>query len=803
MLQDLRQALRALRRSTGFTAAVLATLGLGLGAATAIFSVSYGVLLRPLPYGHPDRLVVLLHDGTHPVGPADFFDYRRALRLVSPLSAAEYWTTTVTGGGRPERIHGLRVTADLFETLETEAQVGRTFVPGEDAGSGAAVVVISDGLWRDRFAADPAVVGRTLLLDGQPHVVVGVMPRSFRFAPFWATRAAIWKPLALADRAADRDGRSLRLFGRLAPDATIESAQAEASTVAARLAAAYPETNTGRGITVLPLHEKTVGHVRPLLLVLAGMAALLLVLACVNVSSLMLARALARQREMAIRSTLGASGGRLVRQLLTESLVLAAAGAAAGALLAGGAIRWLVAALPPDSLPRQHDLGSGGIVFVCAAVLGAAATVLCGLAPALQVRRAALRDALQDGPRGSTEAGGRIRLRRALVAVQIALALAIIAGAGLMGRTMVRLQAVDPGFDASQVLTAVVPASDTRHATGAARVAFFDRLAEALAALPGVESVGAINHLPLAGDLWRLGITIEGRPEPPPGQGHAAAYRVVRPGYFRTMRQRVARGRDFTGFDRDGSAPVVIINEAMARAHWRGADPIGQRIRIAGPRPEEVVTIVGIVADAKQDDWTGAPGSEVYVPYAQHAAWFGGTYLTFVVRTAGDPDAVAPLVERTVWSLDPDLPVSEVATMSRVIGDELSRPRTSAALLSAFALAAVTLAAVGVYGVVAYSVSRRTREIGIRMALGARRPQVVMLASREALIPAALGAMAGLPLSLAAARAMESLLFEVRAHDALTFAAAPLVLAVVALAAASLPALRASRVDPIAALREE
>ena len=803
MLQDLRHALRALRQAPGLTAAVLATLAVGLGAATAIFSVSYAVLLRPLPYGEPDRLVVLLHEGTHPVGPADFFDYRRALGTLESLSAAEYWTTTVTGEGRPERIHGLRVTADLFRTLRTDALIGRTLAKGEDAGEGAPVVVLSHALWTARFAADPLVLGRTMLLDGRPHVIVGVMPEDFRFAPFWATQAAIWKPLALADRASDRDGRSLRLFGRLAPGATLDSAQAEASAVAARLAAAYPETNTGRDITVMPLHEKTVGHVRPLLLVLAGMAALLLVLACANVSSLLLARALARHREIAIRSTLGASAARLVRQLLTESLVLAGAGGIAGAMVAVAAVRWLAAALPPDSLPRQYDLASGGIVFVTAGALAAVATLLCGLAPALQVRRASLREALQDTPRGATEGGGRTRLRRALVAAQIGLALAIVAGAGLMGQTLLRLQAVDPGFDPSRVLTAVVSVSDTRHATGAARVAFFNRLSAAIEVLPGVDAVSAINHLPLAGDIWRLGVEIEGQPAPPPGQGIGAAYRVVRPRYFETMRQRLSSGRDFTSFDREGAMPVAIINETMAQAHWPGADPIGRRIRMSGPRPDELVTIVGVVADAAQDDWTGAPGNEVYFPYAQHAGWFGGRYLTFVVRTAGDPDAMVPLIERTVWSLDSDLPVSEVATMEHVIGDELSRPRLSATLLSAFALAALALAAVGVYGVVAYSVSRRTREIGIRMALGARRPQVMALATRDALVPAALGTAVGFPLALAAAKAMESLLFEVRAHDALTFAAAPLLLAGIALAAAWPPALRASRVDPIAALRED
>jgi len=639
MLQDLRFAARGIRRAPGFAAAVIATLALGLGVTTAIFTVSYSLLLRPLPYGTPDQLIVLLHDGTHPVSPADYLDYKRELRSVQPLAAAQWWEANLTGSGQAERVRGLQVSSDLFLTLQVAPLLGRTFAPGEDV-SDASVVVLGHGLWTRRFAADPAIVGRRITLDRVPHVVIGVMPPGFHFAPFWATRAELWKPLSLENRLADRDGRSLRLFGRLTPGATLDAAQAEASVVAARLAAEFADSHAGLGIAVVPLHEKTIGPVRPLLAVLAGLAAFVLLISCANVSSLLLARASALHREMAVRTTLGASQARLVRQLLAESLVLSGAGGIGGALLASIGITWLAATLPPGSLPRQHELATDHTLYLVAAALVASATVLCGMAPVFHLRRTALHDVLKDGPRGATEGRSRLTARRALVALQMALALAVVAGAGLMGRTFISLQALDPGFDPRGVLTAVVSLSGTTHTTGAARLAFFDRLAEEIRRLPGVQYVSAINHLPLAGDLWRLGIEIEGRPAPLPGERLSAAYRVIRPDYFGTMGLPLRRGRDFVDADRASAPAVVIINEAMARRHWPGEDPLDRRIRLHS----RTLTIVGVAANARQEDWTSAAGEEMYVPYAQHADGLGASSLTWVVRTTGSPDRLAPLL---------------------------------------------------------------------------------------------------------------------------------------------------------------
>jgi putative ABC transport system permease protein len=799
MLQDLRYAARALRRAPGWTLAVVATLAFGLGATIAIFTAAYGVLIRPLPYHDPDRLVVLLHDGTHPVSPADYFDYRRELGTLSTLSAAQFWQASLTGSGQPERLRGLQVSADLFETLGVPALAGRTFEAGEDAAGRTGVVILSHALWTRRFATDPRIVGRTILLDHEPHLVVGVMPARFQFAPFWATRAELWKPLSLASRLDDRGGRSLRLFGRLAPGATLASAQAEASTVAARLAADHPDTNTRLGISVVPLHEKSVGPVKPLFAALTSMAGLLLLIACANVSGLLLARASARQREVAVRTALGAGGARLARHLLAESAILSAAGGAAGLLIAGGALAWLESTLPPGSLPRQHEFEAGTSLFFIALGLTVLTALLCGLAPLAQLRRLGLAEILKDSPRAATEGRDRMFARRALIAAQMALALAIVAGAALMGRTILSLRAVDAGFDPEGVLTATVSLSGTPHISPESRIAFFDRLAAGIERLPGVASVSAINHLPLAGDLWRLTVEIEGRPAPPPDERIGAAYRVVRPGYFETMRLRLRSGRDFTDADRAGAVPVVVVNSAMASRYWPGESPLGRRIRLG----DDLLTIVGVAADARQEDWTASPGEEIYLPYAQRAGGMGGASLTWVIRSHGDPAALVPTVQRAVWQMDPSLPVSDMATMKQIIGDELWRSRASAALMAAFATVALAISALGMYGIVVYTVSRRAREIGIRLALGARAADVVRLAAREALVPAVAGVLLGLPLALLLTRSMAALLYGVPPDDTGTFALTAAGLTAVALAASAGPAVRAGRVDPVVSLRSE
>ena len=798
MLQDFRFALRSLRHTPGFALAAVLTFAIGIGATTAIFTVLHAVLLRPLPYADPDRLVVLLHEGQFPVSPADFLDYRRYVRSYERISAAQAWSATLASGEGAERLPGLQVTADLFRTLGVPAALGRTFVNGEDQPGRDRVVLLSDALWKRRFGGDRGVVGRAVTLDGEPFTIVGVMPPSFRFAPFWATNATLWRPLSLAPRSSDRAGRSLRVFARLRDGVTLEQARAEASAVAARLASAFPATNAQLGMEVVALREKVVSGVRPTLWLLAATVALVLLIACVNVASLQIVRGSARQKELAVRAALGAARRRLVWQTLAESLVLSAAGGSVGLLLATWLLGLIGALLPAASLPVPDELSLDGAVAAFAVLLIVLTGVAAGLAPALQLSRANVQETLQDGSRGATEGVRGRGVRRGLLGLELALALALLAGAGLMGRTLLRLQDIDPGFDPRNLLTFTLSLGGTPH--NDARLQYFDRVSQVMAAVPGVAAVSAINHLPLAGDTWRFRIQPEGRPEPRPGDESSATWRLVRTGYFSTMRLRL-RGRDFDSRDRPDGLPVCIVNETMARRHWPGQDPIGRRVGV-GTSDRRWLTVVGVSADARQSEWTGSVPEEIYAPYAQHATEFGSAELSFVVRTAGDPLELATAVQRAVWSVDSSVPISGTATMDRVIVDRLWRSRVTALLLGVFAAVALVLAALGVYGVSAYSTSRRTREIGIRVALGARPSQVVSLALGETLAPILGGLAVGCGVALALARLAASLLYGVGPGDPITFVAAAVALGVIALAAAWLPARRASRIDPAVVLRD-
>ena len=574
-VRDLRYAGRILLREPGFTLLAVLALALGIGATTAIFTVVDSVLLRPLAYKDPDRLVVALHGPTasRPVSPADYLDYRRSARSFERLSAAQAWGATLSGGERPELVSGLQVSADLFDLLGVPPLAGRTFVEGDDEPGRDRVVVLSDALWRRRFGADPAVIGRSISLSGEPYVVVGVMPPGFRFAPFWNTRAEMWVPLSLARRLEDRAGRSLRLFGRLADGVSVRQAQAEMSGLAARLELAHPDTNTRLGITVLPLLDKVVSGIRSTLLALMAMVTFVLLIACANVANTLLARASGRQREIAVRTALGAGRAQVIRQLLTESVLLAVVGAIAGLVLAIWGIRWLLAVLPPGSLPRQQDVGLDVRVFGIAAIATLIAGLVTGLVPALQLVRTSISSAFQDGSRGATEGSGRKRVRSTLVTGEVTLALVLLVGAGLMGRTMLKLSAVDPGFRIDHLAVATISLAGTGYAEPAARYPMFLRVRERLASLPGVTAVSAINHLPLAGDVWNLGYTIDGRPTPAPGDRWSAVYRIVQPGYFEAMALSLVEGRDFTSADSASAPHVAIVNKAMADRRWPGESP--------------------------------------------------------------------------------------------------------------------------------------------------------------------------------------------------------------------------------------
>jgi predicted permease len=816
LLQDLRYGIRMLLKQPGFTLVAILTLALGIGANTAIFSIINGVLLRPLAYHEPERIVTLLQDGQRPVSPANFLDFRSGSQSFAQMAAAEAWGGTLSSNDRPEAIDGLRMGAGLFELLGVQPLLGRTLQPDDYQSGKDHVLVLGHKLWQRVFGGDPRIVGRQIMLSGESYTVIGVMPPQFQFPPFWATRAEMWAPLDLRNRATVRRGSSLRTFARLKPGVGLEQAQTEMNVMSKQLALAYPEANTGLNIRVDQLNEKVVGNVRRALLVLSVAVGFVLLIACANVACLLLARAAARQKETAVRAALGASRWRILRQLLTESVLLSLCGAAVGMLLAVWCVDWMTALLAGNTnsfsvrLPRLSEIKIDAAALAFTFAVSLATGLLFGLAPALAASKPDLNQVLKESGRGM--AGGRRRLRESLVVAELGLALVLLIGAGLLINSFVKLQAVDPGFNPRNLLTMTVSLAGASQYVGPSREAFYRQLTEQLTALPGVESASAINHLPLAGDTWGTPLTIEGRALPPPGQEIGVTFRVSRPDYLRTMGARLLAGRDFTERDTPDAPGVVIINETLARRHWPSEDPLGKRITLDDPRDNtrapQWLTVVGVVKDIKQNSWTDAPSNEIYLSFQQSRSFYASpsgrfTSMTLVVRTTVEPQSLAAAVKETVRGLDRGLPVSEVVSMEQVIADTLWQPRFNLQLIGLFAALALALAAVGLYGVMSYAVAQRTHEVGLRMALGAQRRDVLKLVVGQGMKLALLGVVLGMLASWALTRLMTRLLFEVSATDFTTFAVIALVLMVIALAACWIPARRATRVDPMTALRCE
>jgi putative ABC transport system permease protein len=797
--QDFRHSARSMAKSPGFAALALLALALGIGANTAIFSVVNGVLLRPLAYADPARLVVVLHEGRLPVSPADYRDWRKQARSFEQVAAAQGWGASLTGRDNAEELKAMQVSDNLFAVLGVPAVQGRMFEAGEDGAARGHVVVLSHQLWQRRFGGDPRIVGQQLTLNGENYTVAGIMPESFRFAPFWITNVELWVPLVLDQRLNDRGGRSLRIFARLKKGVALEQAQAEMDVICRRLAEQYPATNTQMTARVVPLQEKVVANIRPTLLVLLGTVGFVLLIACSNVANLMLVRANGKKRETAVRLALGSSRWRLIRQLLLESLLLSTAGAVVAVFIARWGMAGLVASLPAGSLPRLEEVGVDQAVLAFTALIALATGILCSLAPALRAFRTDLQEALKSGGRGSTQGRAEQRTRALLVTAEVALALVLLMGAGLMLRTFQHLQAVDPGFDAHHLLTLEVAAGGKSYPTAGERIRFFEQLRPRLEALPGVQAVGVINHLPIGGDIWTLGVAIAGRPAPPPGQQVGAAYRVVQPGYFAAMKIPLVRGRDFTEHDVAAARPVAIINEALAQQQWPGEDPVGRQVALPGG---SWMSIAGVVKNVKQSDWTAPPGNEIYLPHAQCSAT-QFSYMTVVLRANGDALALAKSVEATVRSLDKDVPIARVQTMEQVIGDKLWRGRLAMTLLGVFAGVAAVLAGMGIYGAISYAVAQRTGEIGVRMALGAASSDVLRMVLRQGLAVVGSGVAIGLAGSWMLTRTLAGLLYGVTATDPLTFVAVPVVLVLLSAVACCVPALRAARVDPLTALRYE
>jgi len=807
MFQDLRFGLRMLLKHKGFTTIAILTLSLGVGANTAIFSVVNAVLLRPLPFAEPERLVWfggwVGGDKEQGVTPADFLDYREQCQSFTQIAASvsDGIAMNLSGGdGEPERLKGGYVTANYLDVFGVKPALGRTFaaeegLEGVDMEGGDRVVVLSHALWQRRFGADPAIINQTITLDKRNVTVIGVMPPQFQYPP----GVEIWLPFRFpaSPQSAfrSREFHFLRPVARLKPGVTRTQAQAEVETIARRLQSLYPKTNANQSLFLWPLQERLVGNIRLTLLTLLGAVGCVLLIACANVANLLLARASARGREIAVRSALGASRGRVVRQLLTESLALASLGGLGGMLLAKWGVKLLVA-LSADYLPRAEEVRINATVFGFALAVALLTGLLFGLAPALQSARLDLTEALKEGGRGAGSGARRHRTLNLLVVAEVALAMMLLIGAGLLINSFVRLQQVSPGFDEKNLLTARIDIPNP-YAQPEKKQQFFEQLQERVGALPGVEAVGLVTELPLANQSANFKFKIEGRPEPAPGQSPDADIRAVNHDYFRAMRIPLLKGRNFTEVEVRDNAKVVVISDELARLYFPGEDPLGQRL-LRGPLgKEEPLEIIGIVGDIRHRGLDSVLRQTIYSPSLS----LGFTNL--VIRTKNDPVSLAAAVRREVAAIDPNQPVANIKTMERWVSESVAQPRFRTLLLGLFSGAALLLAMVGIYGVMSYAVSQRVHELGVRMALGARAGDVLRLVIKQGMRLALAGVAIGLASAFALTRLIKDLLFGVRATDPLTFVTITLLLTGVALVACYLPARRATKVDPMVALRHE
>jgi putative ABC transport system permease protein len=807
-IDDVSYSLRTLLRNRGFAATAILTLALGIGANTAIFSVMSSVLFRSWPFHEPQRLVFLWSSSEtfplEPLTPGRFVDFREQTTSFSGMAGISQISVNLTGGGEPERLAASSVSSSFFDVLGVPPLLGDPFHTGR---AGDRDVVLSHGLWTRRFAADPGIIGRQIVLNGTACTVVAVMPPDFDWPAVTATPGTaagpeLWIPGTDRDiprtgrndanLAADRRAGYLRAVARLKEGASIESATHEAQAVAARLGQQYPE-EAGRGASIVRVTEHLVGHLRRPMLILIGAVGFVLAIACANIASLLLGRGAARRREMAVRAALGASRARVIRQLLTESIVLAAAGAAVGVLVCSWVLNWLAAAAPAG-LPGVANAVLDSRVLLFTAVLSIVTGLLCGIIPALQSPARSLSEDLGAGGARQTDSRRSGLTRDALVALEVAVALVLLIGAGLLLRSFHSLSRVDTGIDTRNLLTFDLFLSGERAADRQRRVAFFDAALQSIAAVPGVERAAAAATLPIGGDDFGTSVTIEGAPARRPGDEPRAGFQVVTPGYFDTMGIPVVRGRDFTRSDTFEAPDVVIVNETFARQHWAGQDPVGRRLRTGGGA---WMTVVGLVRDIRHHGPGRPPRPELYRVHYQSSFPF----MVFVVKTHANPAAAVPPIRGAIARLDAAQPISAVKTMEQHLETSLSRPKFMTALVTAFGVLALLLSVVGVYGVMAYSVTQRTREIAIRAALGATKGTVMRLIVSKAIWLTALGAAAGLTAAALLSTTLTGLLFGVSPIDASTYAAVTLLLGSIALLAATVPALRAARIPGAEVLR--
>jgi putative ABC transport system permease protein len=806
-LQDLRYGVRMLLKKPGFTVVAVLTLALGIGANTAIFSVINGVLLRSLPYTEPERLVALWETnpklGTesrnrNEVAMGNFLDWRSQNESFEQVGALYYTNVNLTGTGEPEQIQSAIVTVNLFETLGLQPVNGRSFLSEEEKPGSPRVVVVSHELWQRRFGSDPNLVGKTFTLNGNPSTVVGIMPPGFELQFPTNRQVEMWLPMRIDTANADRKAHYLYVLGRLKKEASLEQAQSEMTAIAARLQQKYPDTNAEKGANVIALQSQLIGDVRSYLYVLFAAVGFVLLIACANVANLLLVRVSARHKEIAIRQALGASRGRLIRQLLTEALALSFIGGLLGLLLARWGIDLLVA-LTPSDVPRLGEIRMHTAVFGWTFAVSLLAGVLFGLAPALQASKPDLNESLKESSGRSTGGVQRNRIRSLLVISEVALALVLLIGAGLMIKSFMRLQQVKPGFEPDGLLTMSLSLPRQKYNESQKANLFFDQLFERIKTVPGVEAVGGTDPLPLSNSNATTGFVVEGGPLLPMADRPEVGERAVTPGYFETMRIPVLKGRSFTEQDRSNTPLSVIVNEALARRYWPDEEVIGKRLGFNESDKQDWYEIVGIVGNVKHDRLAAEPKPELFFAYRQYPK----NFMSLVVRASSDPANLSAALREQVLAVDPDQPVFDIKTMNERMSKSMAQNRFVMLLLTIFSALALILAAVGIYGVMSYAVTQRTHEIGIRLALGAQTGDVLKMVVGQGLALTLAGVAAGVVGAVALTRLMSSLLFEVSATDWLTFMLVALLLTGVALAACFVPARRATRVDPMVALRHE
>ncbi|HLF82557.1 MAG TPA: ABC transporter permease [Blastocatellia bacterium] len=817
ILQDIRYGVRSLIKTPGFTAVAVILLALGIGANTAIFTVVNAVLLRPLPYPDSDHLVMLWETNprfqigvdTLPVTHGNFMDWREQNSVFEHVSALGAGRWNLTGAGEPDRISGASVSSNFFRLMGLEPKLGRAFRDDEERPGAGKVVVISHSLWQGRFGGEPGVIGKTMTLDGESYTVIGVAPEGFQFPranelPYFvgvATKTDLWRPMILGDDFVNktRANHQLSVMAKLKPGVTRERAQSEMTAIAERLEQSYPDSNQGIGVKVVPLNEQVVGNVRPALWVLMGAVALVLLIACANAANLLLARSSARQKEIAIRTALGASRGRIVRQLLTEALLLSMTSAVVGTLLSLWGIKAMLS-LSRETLPRAYEISVDGRVLGFTVVIALLTSVIFGLTPALQASKINLTDSLKEGSRGLSGGQRLNHVRSVLVISEVALSLVLLIGAGLMIKSLASLLKVDPGFKPDNTLTMQIALLGSKYPSANQQIAFFQDVTHRVETLPGVQSVGLISSAPLSGGVYAGGFSIEGRVATSEADDFVADRRMISPEYFNALGIPLLKGRGFTDRDDQTSTGVVVVSESWARRYLPSEDPIGKRIKLGGRNSTRPwLSIVGIAGDVRDTALESDARPCVYIPYPQ----FPSSAMTLVVRAAFDPKLLISGIRDEVWAVDQDQPVTDVKTMDQYVAASVLPRRFNAMLLAVFASLALVLASVGIYGVMAYSVTQRTHEIGIRVALGAQSSHVIRLIVGRGMALVLTGIAIGIAGALALTRVMTSLLYGVSATDPLTFAGLSVMLAAVALLASYIPARRATKVDPMIALRCE